>query len=54
MKRLLEEQENLTLHQGMVEELIVEDDEVKGVSYTSWSNLPCKNSHCYNRYILTR
>ena len=31
MKRLLEEQENLTLHQGVVEELIVEDDEVKGV-----------------------
>lgn len=31
MKRLLEEQENLALHQGMVEELIVEDGEVKGV-----------------------
>lgn len=31
MKRLMEEQENLTLHQGMVEELIVEDGEVKGV-----------------------
>ena len=31
MKRLLEEQENLTLHQGVVEELIVEDDEVKGL-----------------------
>jgi tRNA uridine 5-carboxymethylaminomethyl modification enzyme len=31
MKRLLEEQENLLLHQGVVEELIVEDDEVKGL-----------------------
>ncbi|MBB4826946.1 tRNA uridine 5-carboxymethylaminomethyl modification enzyme [Sporosarcina luteola] len=31
MKRTLEEQENLTLHQGIVEELIVEQDEVKGV-----------------------
>ncbi|MFC4411651.1 tRNA uridine-5-carboxymethylaminomethyl(34) synthesis enzyme MnmG [Chungangia koreensis] len=31
MKRLMEEQENLSLHQGMVEELIVEDGEVKGV-----------------------
>lgn len=31
MKRLLEEQENLQIHQAMVEELIVEDDEVKGV-----------------------
>ena len=31
MKRLLEEQENLTLHQGVVEELIVEDEEIKGV-----------------------
>ncbi|AMQ04492.1 MULTISPECIES: tRNA uridine-5-carboxymethylaminomethyl(34) synthesis enzyme MnmG [Sporosarcina] len=31
MKRLLEEQENLLLHQGVVEELIVEDDEIKGV-----------------------
>ncbi|MER2089098.1 MAG: tRNA uridine-5-carboxymethylaminomethyl(34) synthesis enzyme MnmG [Sporosarcina sp.] len=31
MKRLLEEQENLTLHQGVVEELIVEDNEVKGL-----------------------
>ncbi len=31
MKRLLEEQDNLTLHQGVVEELIVEDAEVKGV-----------------------
>lgn len=31
MKRLLEEHENLTIHQAMVEELIIEDDEVKGV-----------------------
>lgn len=31
MKRVLEEQENLTVHQGVVEELIVEDDEVKGL-----------------------
>lgn len=31
MKRLIEEQENLTLHQAVVEKLIVEDDEVKGV-----------------------
>lgn len=31
MKRVLEEQENLTLHQGVVEELIVEDGEVKGL-----------------------
>ncbi|WP_082231966.1 tRNA uridine-5-carboxymethylaminomethyl(34) synthesis enzyme MnmG [Halobacillus massiliensis] len=31
MKRLLESQENLTLRQGMVEKLLVEDDQVKGV-----------------------
>ena len=31
MKRLLEESDNLTLHQGIVEELIVEDNEVKGL-----------------------
>ncbi|WP_342513875.1 tRNA uridine-5-carboxymethylaminomethyl(34) synthesis enzyme MnmG [Sporosarcina sp. FSL K6-1522] len=31
MKRLLEEQDHLTLHQGVVEELIVEDNEVKGL-----------------------
>ena len=31
MKRLMEEQENLSIHQAMVEELIIEDDEVKGV-----------------------
>jgi tRNA uridine 5-carboxymethylaminomethyl modification enzyme len=32
MKRVLEEQENLTLHQGVVEKLIVEDGEVKGLT----------------------
>lgn len=31
MKRELEENENLTIHQAMVEELIIEDGEVKGV-----------------------
>ena len=31
MKRILEETENLTIQQGMVEELIIEDWEVKGV-----------------------
>ena len=31
MKRILEETENLTIHQGMVEELIIEDGEVTGV-----------------------
>lgn len=31
MKRVLEEQENLSLHQEVVEELIVEDGEVKGL-----------------------
>ncbi|REB08157.1 tRNA uridine-5-carboxymethylaminomethyl(34) synthesis enzyme MnmG [Sporosarcina sp. BI001-red] len=31
MKRMLEDEENLSLHQGVVEELIVEDGEVKGV-----------------------
>ncbi|MET4562601.1 tRNA uridine-5-carboxymethylaminomethyl(34) synthesis enzyme MnmG [Lysinibacillus parviboronicapiens] len=31
MKRVLEENENLTIHQAMVEELIVEEGEVKGV-----------------------
>ncbi|WP_017185408.1 tRNA uridine-5-carboxymethylaminomethyl(34) synthesis enzyme MnmG [Alkalibacillus haloalkaliphilus] len=31
MKRVIEKQENLTLRQGMVEELLVEDGEVKGV-----------------------
>ncbi|HEY9570652.1 MAG TPA: tRNA uridine-5-carboxymethylaminomethyl(34) synthesis enzyme MnmG [Metalysinibacillus sp.] len=31
VKRMLEEQENLKIHQAMVEELIVENDEVQGV-----------------------
>ena len=31
MKRLLEEQENLTIHQAVVEELIVEDEEIIGL-----------------------
>lgn len=31
MKRLMEEQENLSVHQAVVEELIIEDNEVKGV-----------------------
>lgn len=31
MKKLLEDQENLTIHQAMVDELIVEDGQVKGV-----------------------
>ncbi len=31
MKRLLEEQDHLTLHQGVVEELLVENGEVKGI-----------------------
>ncbi|MGB3261665.1 tRNA uridine-5-carboxymethylaminomethyl(34) synthesis enzyme MnmG [Paenisporosarcina sp.] len=31
MKRLMEEQENLSIHQAMVEELIIEDNEIKGV-----------------------
>ncbi len=31
MKRLMEEQENLTLHQGIAEELIVEDGQVTGL-----------------------
>lgn len=31
MKRILEEQDNLTLRQGVVEELIIEENEVKGV-----------------------
>ena len=31
MKRLLEENENLTIHQAMVEELIIEEGEIKGV-----------------------
>lgn len=31
MKRLMEEQPNLSVHQAVVEELIVEDNEVKGV-----------------------
>lgn len=31
VKRVLEENENLTIHQAMVEELIIEEDEVKGV-----------------------
>ncbi|MFD2923852.1 tRNA uridine-5-carboxymethylaminomethyl(34) synthesis enzyme MnmG [Halobacillus naozhouensis] len=31
MKRILENQENLTLRQGMVEKLIVEDNQIKGV-----------------------
>ncbi|MEG0448936.1 MAG: tRNA uridine-5-carboxymethylaminomethyl(34) synthesis enzyme MnmG [Lysinibacillus sp.] len=31
MKRLLEENENLTIHQAMVEELVIENDEVQGV-----------------------
>ncbi|MGX9136571.1 tRNA uridine-5-carboxymethylaminomethyl(34) synthesis enzyme MnmG [Rummeliibacillus sp. JY-2-4R] len=31
MKKLLEDQDNLTIHQAMVDELIVEDGQVKGV-----------------------
>lgn len=31
MKRLMEEQDNLSIHQAMVEQLIVEDNEIKGV-----------------------
>lgn len=31
MKRLMEEQDNLSIHQAMVEELLIEDGEVKGV-----------------------
>lgn len=31
MKRLMEEQDNLSIHQAMVEELIIEENEVKGV-----------------------
>ncbi|MFP3916576.1 tRNA uridine-5-carboxymethylaminomethyl(34) synthesis enzyme MnmG [Lysinibacillus telephonicus] len=31
MKRLLEEEENLTIHQSIVDELIIEDDTVRGV-----------------------
>lgn len=31
MKRLLEEQENLTIHQAVVEELLVEDDKIIGL-----------------------
>jgi tRNA uridine 5-carboxymethylaminomethyl modification enzyme len=31
MKRLMEEQENLSIHQAMVEELIVENNEIQGV-----------------------
>ena len=31
MKRILKKKKILTIHQAMVEELIVEDDEVKGV-----------------------
>ncbi len=31
MKRLMEEQDNLSIHQAMVEELIIEDNEIKGV-----------------------
>ncbi|MEK3955616.1 tRNA uridine 5-carboxymethylaminomethyl modification enzyme [Psychrobacillus psychrotolerans] len=31
MKRLLEEQENLTIHQAVVEELLVEDDKIAGL-----------------------
>ncbi|WP_277587478.1 tRNA uridine-5-carboxymethylaminomethyl(34) synthesis enzyme MnmG [Psychrobacillus antarcticus] len=32
MKRLLEEQENLTIHQAVVEDLIVENDEIVGLT----------------------
>ncbi|WP_075619703.1 tRNA uridine-5-carboxymethylaminomethyl(34) synthesis enzyme MnmG [Paenisporosarcina indica] len=31
MKRLMEEQDNLSIHQAMVEELVIEDNEIKGV-----------------------
>ncbi|KGR75450.1 tRNA uridine-5-carboxymethylaminomethyl(34) synthesis enzyme MnmG [Ureibacillus sinduriensis] len=31
MKRLLEDEENLTIHQSIVDELIIENDEVRGV-----------------------
>jgi len=31
MKRLMEEQDNLSIHQAMVEELVIENNEIKGV-----------------------
>ena len=54
MKKTLENEENLTLIQGMVEELIVEDGECKGVITQDRSNLSSKNSYYYNRNIFTR
>ena len=54
MKKTIENQENLTLLQGMVEELIVEDGECKGVVTQTGADLSSENSCHYNRYIFTR
>ena len=42
MKKTIEERPNLTLHQGMVEELIVEDGVCKGVITQTGADLPAK------------
>ena len=54
MKKTIENEPNLTLIQGMVEQLIVEDDVVKGVITQTGADLSCKNSCYYNRNIFTR
>ena len=36
MKRVLENEDNLDIMQGMVDELIIEDNEVKGVRTNHW------------------
>ena len=53
MKRLLEEQENLTIHQAVVEELLVEDEKIIGLSNTSGGYLPSRNSCDYYWDIFT-
>ena len=54
MKRILEKQENLQIQQAMVEELIVEDGEVKGVITQTGGIYPCKSSNCHNWDVFTR
>ena len=54
MKRLLEERRKLIYHQAMVEELIIEDDEIKGVITQVGAILPCENSDCNNWNIFAR
>ncbi len=54
MKRVLEEEENLQIRQAMVEELIVEDGEVKGVITQVGAIYRAEAVIVNNRYFFTR